>query len=266
MPHSWSWLFLDDAVMTDRSRIEQVAAWLRDAGAAVAFTGAGMSTESGIPDFRSPGGVWSKYQPVMYQDFVARAEARHEYWRQKCEAHRDFAAATPNSGHRVLARWEQAGLLWGVITQNIDGLHQDAGSRHVLELHGTNRAIECLDCHRRFDPEPLVRQFLATDVVPECPHCGGIMKHATVSFGQTLPPDVLEKAIERSRQCGLFLAVGSSLVVEPAASLPRLAHASGARLVIINRDPTGQDEIADLVFHEPIGATLAAIDQLLSLG
>jgi NAD-dependent deacetylase len=199
----------------------------------------------------------------MYQDFVTRAEARHEYWRQKCESHRDFAAAGPNTGHRVLARWEEAGLLWGVITQNIDGLHQEAGNRNVLELHGTNRAILCLDCQRRYDPEPLVRQFLETDVVPECPECGGMMKHATISFGQSLPPEVLEEAIERSRQCRLFFAIGSSLVVEPAASLPRLAHAAGARLVIINRDPTGQDEIAAAVLRGSIGRALAGIDEAL---
>jgi NAD-dependent deacetylase len=250
--------------MTDQESWKQVAGWLREAESAVAFTGAGISTESGIPDFRSPGGVWSKYQPVMYQDFLASARARHEYWRQKSQAHADFAAARPNDGHRVLARWEEQGLLWGVITQNIDGLHQDAGSRNVLELHGTNRAIECLDCHRRFDPQPLVEAFLETDQVPDCPRCGGLLKHATISFGQALPPDVLEEAGRRSRECGLFLAIGSSLVVEPAASLPRVAHAAGARLVIINRDPTGQDEIADLVLHASIGATLSGIDELVA--
>jgi NAD-dependent deacetylase len=200
----------------------------------------------------------------MYQEFLAGAEARHEYWRQKCEGHRDFVAAEPNAGHRALARWERAGLLRGVITQNIDGLHQDAGSRHVLELHGTNRAITCLDCRRRFEPGPLVEEFLKTDTVPECPHCGGILKHATISFGQTLPSDVLEEAVERSRECRLFLAIGSSLVVEPAASLPRVAKTAGAKLVIINRDPTGHDEIADLVLHAPIGKTLSAIDHLVA--
>ena len=249
--------------MSDPENWNQVAVWLGEAGSAVAFTGAGISTESGIPDFRSPGGVWSKYQPVMYQEFLASAEARHEYWRQKCESHPDFVAAGPNAGHRVLARWEGAGRLGGVITQNIDGLHQDAGSRNVLELHGTNRAIACLDCLRRFDPEPLVEQFLRTDAVPDCPNCGGPLKHATISFGQALPPDVLEEAIRRSQQCGLFLAIGSSLVVEPAASLPRLAKRAGARLVILNRDPTGQDEIADLVLRAPIGATLSGIDELV---
>lgn len=250
--------------MNDEDNLEQVAGWLREAGSAVAFTGAGISTESGIPDFRSPGGVWSKYQPVMYDDFLARAEARHEYWRQKCEAHRGFADAEPNAGHRVLARWEQIGLLAGVITQNIDGLHQDAGSRTVLELHGTNRTVGCLDCSKRFEPGPLVEEFLATDTVPDCPECGGRLKHATVSFGQSLPPEVLQEAFDTSNRCGLFIALGSSLVVEPAASLPRAAKAAGARLVIINRDPTGQDQAADLVINAPIGETLKAIDECLA--
>jgi NAD-dependent deacetylase len=249
--------------MTKEENHQQTAQWLRDAGSAVAFTGAGISTESGIPDFRSPGGVWSKYQPVMYDDFLRSPRARREYWRQKCEAHADFAAAEPNAGHRVLARWESSGMLRGVITQNIDGLHQVAGSQNVLELHGTNRAVQCLDCNARYDPEPLVDEFLRRDAVPDCPECGGRLKHATISFGQALPPPVLEEAARWSRQCGLFLAIGSSLVVEPAASLPRLAHASGARLVIVNRDPTGQDEIADLVLNDPIGETLAAIDEIV---
>ncbi len=240
---------------------QRVSVWLKEARCAVAFTGAGISTESGIPDFRSPGGIWSRSQPVMFQDFLARAEARHEYWRQKCQAHQEFAAAEPNDGHRVMARWEQRGWLQAVITQNIDGLHQAAGSRKVLELHGTARQIGCLGCQTRFDPEPLVQRFLQTGVVPDCPNCGGLLKHATVSFGQELPQDVLTEAIELSRRSDLFLALGSSLVVEPAASLPRLAHETGARLVIINRDPTGQDELADAVLRGGIGETLVGIDR-----
>ena len=250
--------------MTEQEAWQQVAQWLAESRAAVAFTGAGISTESGIPDFRSPGGIWSKSQPVMFQDFLASAAARHEYWRQKCQAHRDFADAKPNDGHRVLARWEEQGRLQGVVTQNIDGLHQAAGSRNVLELHGTARQIACLGCQARFDPEPLVRGFQQTGAVPECPDCGGLLKHATISFGQALPPEVLEEAIEWTRQCGLFLAIGSSLVVEPAASLPRLAHQSGARLVIINRDQTGQDDSADVVLRAGIGETLLGIDGLAS--
>jgi NAD-dependent deacetylase len=242
----------------------QIAAWLAESPQpAVAFTGAGISTESGIPDFRSPGGVWATSTPVYYDEFLASAEARYEYWRQKAITHREFSAASPNAGHRVLARWEAAGVLRGVITQNIDGLHQLAGSRQVLELHGTARQIGCLDCGARYEADPWVQRFLADDAVPDCQACGGRLKHATISFGQPLPPEVLLEASEWSRQAGLFLVLGSSLVVEPAASLPRLAQRFRSRLVIINRDPTPQDAACDLVLHEPIGAALEAIDACL---
>ncbi len=241
--------------------LKEIARWLLGARCAVAFTGAGLSTESGIPDFRSPGGVWEKFQPVMYDDFLAKAEARHEYWRQKSLAHREFADAAPNAGHRVLARWQQAGLLRAVITQNIDGLHQIAGSENVVELHGTARAIACIDCGSRFDVEPLVQQFLETDQVPKCPDCtDGRLKHATISFGQALNPEVLDQATRHAQQADLFFALGSSLVVEPAASLPRIAKQQGARLVIINRDPTQQDARADAALHTSLGETLTAID------
>lgn len=243
---------------------QTVARWLAEAAGAVAFTGAGVSTESGIPDFRSPGGVWAKYQPVYFQDFLASAEARHEYWRQKSEAHLDFAEAKPNLGHQTLARWETAARLSGVITQNIDGLHQRAGNRNVLELHGTAREIGCLDCLSRCDAGPMVEQFLATQAVPTCPQCGSaMMKHATISFGQALAPDVLQTAFAWTKRSRLFLAIGSSLVVEPAASLPRKAKEYGARLVIVNREPTPQDSLADLVIRRPIGETLAEIDREL---
>jgi NAD-dependent deacetylase len=241
------------------ARIAEIAAWLRQAQAAVAFTGAGVSTESGIPDFRSPGGVWAKYQPVYFQEFLASAAARHEYWRQKCEAHGDFAQAQPNAGHTALARWQSGGRLRGVITQNIDGLHQAAGCTAVLELHGTARKIVCLDCEALFEVEPLVASFRETNHVPDCEHCGGMLKHATVSFGQMLPPRVLEEASQWCAEADLLLAIGSSLVVTPAADLPRLTKRHGGRLVIINRDPTPLDSLADAVIRAPIGETLSAI-------
>lgn|SRR5487761_1742970 len=238
----------------------QIACWLAEARDAVAFTGAGISTESGIPDFRSPGGIWTRYRTIYFQEFLASAEARHEYWRQKAEGQRDFSRAEPNVGHQALARWEEAGRLGAVITQNIDGLHARAGSRHVLELHGTAREVSCLECRARYEADEMVARFQQTGVVPSCPACGsGLMKHATISFGQQLPPDVLHEAFALSRRADLFLAIGSSLVVEPAASLPRAAKESGARLVIVNRDPTPLDSLADVVLHEPIGETLAAI-------
>jgi NAD-dependent deacetylase len=245
-------------------QIESVASWLAAAQSAVVLTGAGISTESGIPDFRSPGGVWSKYRTVYFDEFLASAEGRYEYWRQKCEMHSDFADAIPNVAHQVLARWEADSKTRGVITQNIDGLHQMAGSERVLELHGTARQAACLDCHARYDIEPLVESFLSDNRVPDCPACAGRLKHATISFGQALPADVLMEATRWSREADLMLAIGSSLVVTPAADLPRVAKERGARLVIINRDPTPLDSIADLVINSSIGVTMTAIDAALA--
>lgn len=245
------------------SDIERVAGWLAEARSAVTLTGAGISTESGIPDFRSPGGVWSKYRTVYYDESLRSPAARHEYWRQKSEAHCEFAAAQPNAGHQMLARWEAAGRLRGVVTQNIDGLHQLSGSRRVLELHGTARQAACLDCGVRLPIEPLVASFLAEDRVPDCPHCSGRLKHATISFGQALPADVLEEAARWCDQTDLMLAIGSSLVVTPAADLPRLAKHTGARLVIVNHDPTPLDGAADVILRGSIGTVLGDIDAAL---
>jgi len=238
----------------------QIREWIDSSTCAVAFTGAGISTESGIPDFRSPGGVWSKYRTVYFDEFCESADARHEYWRQKAEAHQEFADASPNVTHRTLADWEASGNLHGVITQNIDGLHQQAGSKRVQELHGTAREVSCLDCGWRDVVDGWVNQFLETDQVPECPECTGRLKHATVSFGQSLPPDVLDTAMQWARQSDLFLALGSSLVVEPAASLPRIAASSGARLVIINRDETPLDGIATLTVRAALGDVFEALN------
>jgi len=246
------------------AEIERVASWLAAAHRGIVFTGAGISTESGIPDFRSPNGVWARNKPVYYDEFLASAEARHEYWRQKAEAAGDFQQAAPNVGHQTIARWEQQGRVLGVITQNIDGLHQDAGSRRVWELHGTARWIACVDCSERYEPLPLLARFRAENAVPPCPACGGRLKSATVSFGQMLPTEVLEESVELARTSDVFLAIGSSLVVHPAAGLPQLAKRAGAKLVIINRDPTDLDSMADVVLHEPIGATLSAIDAALA--
>jgi NAD-dependent deacetylase len=251
--------------MTNESDLlETVVHWLASSRSAVVLTGAGISTESGIPDFRSPGGVWSKYRTVFFDEFLASADGRYEYWRQKCEMHHDFAVAQPNAGHQVLARWEVADRIRGVITQNIDGLHKMAGSRRVLELHGTARQAACLDCAVRFDIEPLVALFLAKDRVPDCPECGGRLKHATISFGQMLSPDVIMEATRWARDADLMLAIGSSLVVTPAADLPRLAKERGARLVIINRDPTPLDSIADATLRGLSGELLSEVDRALS--
>jgi NAD-dependent deacetylase len=254
-----------DVTTAASAAIGRVASWLREAEHAVVFTGAGMSTESGIPDFRSPGGVWSRNKPVYYDEFLAFADARFEYWRQKAEAADDFVRAAPNAGHQAIARWEEAGRVVAVITQNIDGLHQQAGSRRVLELHGTARWIECVDCHERFEPMPLIEEFRARQAVPPCRVCGGRLKSATISFGQPMPADVMDESLGLAQASDLFLAIGSSLVVYPAAGLPQVAKGAGARLVIINREATDQDASADAVIREPIGAALAQIDDILRL-
>ena len=246
--------------MHDRA---QATKWIAEAQSVAVFTGAGISTESGIPDFRSPGGVWEKYRTVYFDEFMASEEARQEYWRQKSEAHREFARAAPNRGHEILARWEQRGWIRGVITQNIDGLHQMSGSENVLELHGTAREAACMECGDRQPIEPLVSRFVRTDSPPRCDLCSGPMKHATISFGQSLPTEVLREAETWMREADLVLAFGSSLVVTPAATLPQLAVSHGARLLIINRDPTPLDHVANLVINDALGSTLDEIDAML---
>jgi NAD-dependent deacetylase len=238
---------------------ERIARYLRDAKRAVAFTGAGISTESGIPDFRSPGGVWTRYQPVLFQDFLASDDARRRYWQMKKEGYRELRGAVPNAGHRALARLEVAGRLRAVITQNIDGLHQDAGSTRVLELHGTSRHCVCLGCAARYDPDVIQERLESGVEVPVCDGCGGFLKSATISFGQALPVDVLTEAIDLCINADLVLALGSSLVVEPAASLPLQAKQSGASLVIVNRTETPLDDVADIVVRESIGESLSQV-------
>jgi NAD-dependent protein deacetylase/lipoamidase len=241
--------------------IDGLVSRLRSARRAIAFTGAGISTESGIPDFRSPGGVWTRYPTVYYDEFMSNAAARAQYWRMKRELYADCRDCKPNAGHAALARLEAAGRLQAVITQNIDGLHQDAGSQKVLELHGTGRWVECTQCDRRWPAEVIFEAKGSEDSAPLCSACRGFLKPATVMFGQAMPLDVMEEAQELSLQADVFLAIGSSLTVEPAASLPRVARHCGAFLAIINRDPTPLDDLADAVIRRPIGETLASIPQ-----
>jgi NAD-dependent deacetylase len=222
-----------------------------------------VSTESGIPDFRSPGGVWATSQPVYFDEYLRSPVARLEYWRQKAATHVGFMAASPNVTHTTLAEWEAAGTIRGVITQNIDGLHHVAGSRNVLELHGTARFVDCLDCSERHDADAMVKRFNESGTVPACVRCGGITKHATVSFGQVLPADVLRESARWAGESDVFVVLGSSLVVEPAASLPRIAKERGAKLVIINRDRTPLDAFADVVIRGALGEAMAAIQQRL---
>ena len=247
-------------------RINEAAGLFRNAKNTVVFTGAGISTESGIPDFRSPGGVWTKYRTVYYDEFCNSDSARQEYWQQKSESHAGFFESAPNNGHLALAKWETTGQIRGVITQNIDGLHEVAGNRNVLELHGTARYVSCISesCSYRDEADARVKEFQSSNRVPNCPECSSPLKHATVSFGQSLPTPVLDEAVNWARECDLFLALGSSLVVTPAADLPRIAQSSGASLVIINRDSTPLDPIADLVINHGLGEALSAIDHLIS--
>lgn len=225
----------------------------------VFFTGAGISTESGIPDFRSPGGVWDKFKPIEYGDFIASAEMRREAWRRKFETDKVISVAKPNRGHRAVAHLIREGRASAVITQNIDGLHQASGvpDARVIELHGNGTYATCLSCAMRYELIDIRGAFEADGQAPVC-GCGGLIKTATISFGQAMPEDAMAAAERESLACDLFIAMGSSLVVYPAAGFPRLAKQNGARLVIINREPTDQDSLADLVIHAGIGETLGA--------
>lgn len=222
----------------------------------VVFTGAGISTESGISDYRSKGGLWERFQPVTIQEFLSNEEKRKEYWRRKKEMFVQMRDAKPNAGHLAIARLEASGKSIGVMTQNIDGLHQKAGSKKVVEIHGTNLEVICLQCEH-LSPFDLVYDRLEQgEEIPLCRDCGGLLKPNTISFGQPLKPAILDLAVHLAQNCDLMLAVGSTLIVEPAASLPRLAKQSGARLAIVNREPTPLDRFADVAIHSTAGAVL----------
>lgn len=242
------------------SEIEDLRSLIGDASRCVVFTGAGISTESGIPDFRGPGGLWSKIRPVEFGDFVASAERRREYWRQKFAAHDAIVQAQPNRGHRAVAALVERGTASSVITQNIDGLHQQSGipESRVVELHGNTTYAACLDCAKPYELAPIRAAFERDETLPLCDACGGIVKTATISFGQAMPEAEMRRAEAEALACDLFVAIGSSLVVHPAAGLPVTAKRHGATLVILNREPTELDGLADLVLHRDIGHTLGA--------
>jgi NAD-dependent protein deacetylase/lipoamidase len=224
----------------------------------VPFTGAGISTECGIPDFRSPGGLWTKNQPIPFDAFMASREMRDESWRRRFAMQDQFGGAQPGRGHRALASLYRAGMVPGLVTQNIDNLHQASGiaADDVVELHGNTTYALCLDCAERYDLAWVREKFEAAGQhAPDC-GCGGYIKTATVSFGQAMPVAAMERAEQLTKRCDLFLAIGSSLVVWPAAGFPLMAKRSGARLVIINREPTEFDDLADLVVHDDIGDVL----------
>ena len=233
---------------------------LEGAEVIVPFTGAGISTECGIPDFRSPGGLWTKNQPIPFDAFLASQEMRDEAWRRRFVMEDSFAKAKPGRGHLALASLYRAGKVPALITQNIDNLHQVSGiaPRDVVELHGNTTYALCLECAARYELSWVREEFSAAgNRAPDCPDCGGHIKTATVSFGQSMPVDAMRRAEDLSMACDLFIAIGSSLVVWPAAGFPVMAKRNGAALVIINREPTEFDMIADLVIRQDIGDALA---------
>ena len=236
-----------------------LSAMFEESERAVIFTGAGISTESGIPDFRSPGGIWTKMAPIDFQDFMASEEMRRESWRRKFAMEDTFAQAKPNLGHHAVAELVLRGKVSAVITQNIDNLHQASGvpANQVIELHGNGTYATCLDCGTRHELDVIKQNFVGHDELPECRSCGGIVKTATISFGQSMPVEPMRRAEEEALASDLFIAIGSSLVVYPAASFPLVAKRNRAKLVILNREETPLDGYADLVLHEEIGTTLS---------
>jgi NAD-dependent deacetylase len=242
-----------------KERIEHAVDLIIESKNVSAFTGAGISTESGISDFRSKGGVWDRYRIVTYQEFIASHDARVEYWSMKKELFNEMKDAKPNKAHIALARLEKKGKLKCLITQNIDGLHQDAGSSMVVELHGTNRKAVCLDCGETWPIEDIQARLEAGDIDPACGKCEGFIKPATVSFGQPMPEQEMIRAFDCAVKCDLLLMIGSSLQVEPAASIPREARQAGARLIYINRTPTPTDNLAEIIFNENAGDVMGKI-------
>ena len=246
--------------------LEEFAARLARSQAVVFFTGAGISTESGVPDFRSPGGVWTKYQPVLFQDFLASESARVQHWQLKKATYELFKTVQPNPAHYAIGEFEKRGQLLGLITQNIDGLHKLAGTsdEKLVELHGTDRFVTCLQCGKRYLPADVYEAWHDGLPTPTCGDCGGFLKSANVSFGQSMPVDAMRRAQAWSEQADVFIVVGSSLQVQPAASFPVIAKRSRALLAIVNRDPTPLDDLADFVHNGAIGMFFEQLKPLLN--
>ncbi len=251
-------------------QIEQIAQWITESKRTVAFSGAGLSTESGIPDFRSPGGVWDRYNPedFYFQNFLASEASREKYWQMATEMYEPMKKAQPNLAHLAIAEMEKLGKLDCVITQNIDGLHFKAGNSEekVIQLHGTAMYVSCLNCGKKYDRDEIQERLRKGLKVPYCDDCHGPLKPATISFGQSMPERETQEAYHRSSLCDLFIVIGSSLVVQPAASMPLVAKRNGAKLVIINRDPTPYDDMADSVIHGQAGPTMASIMEKVKKG
>lgn len=238
---------------------------LRKSRRAVIFTGAGMSTESGIPDFRSPGGIWTRMQPIAFQDYVSDPQARRSSWQRRLEMEATWKTVQPNQGHRAVAELIATGKASHVITQNIDALHQASGvpAQQVIELHGNTRHAKCLDCGERAEIAGILAHFEAYGDAPNCAQCGGIVKTGTISFGQPMPEDEMARAQAAIKACDLMLVLGSSLQVYPAAGFPLQAKRQGAQLVILNREETPLDGHADLVINAEIGPTMGSVIGLI---
>jgi len=246
--------------MSDQDTLTRLKELLDAANRLVVFTGAGISTESGIPDFRSPGtGLWTKMKPIMFQDFVGSEEVRQQSWARRFDGERPMESAEPNKGHLAVAELVRRGTCTHLITQNVDNLHQNSGvpDEQIIELHGNATYATCLSCTKRYELEALEKQYRAAGNVTPCSDCGGIIKSATVSFGQAMPEREMGIAQGATEACDTFMVIGSSLTVHPAAGFPELAQRLGAKLIILNRDPTPLDGIADLVVHEEIGPALS---------
>jgi NAD-dependent deacetylase len=245
--------------------VTALAGLLRQAKQAVVFTGAGISTESGIPDFRSPGGIWTKMLPILFEDYLASAQARRTSWERRFAMEDTWGTVQPNAGHHAVAELVTRGTVSHVITQNIDALHQMSGvpADRVIELHGNTRYAKCLTCGARAEIADIRAHFGAHGDAPDCKLCGGLLKTATISFGQPMPEHEMKRAQEATLACDLFLVLGSSLAVFPAAGFPIAARRNGARLAIVNREETPQDRLANLVINAEIGPIMSAAVQAL---
>jgi NAD-dependent deacetylase len=239
------------------NNIYVIAQQTAEAGRNVVFTGAGISTESGIPDFRSKGGIWDKYRPVMFDEFMSSEEARIEYWKRKSELYDDLVRAKPNPAHKSLVELYKMGLLEAVITQNIDGLHQKAGlpDERVIELHGNTLRVRCMSCDKVTSVHEAQKRIEAGDLAPEC-DCGGYLKPDTISFGQSMPVVEVQEATELSHNSDFFMVVGSTLLVQPAALMPVYAKQNGAYLAIVNLSETPCDDLSDVLIRGKAGEVL----------
>ena len=249
-------------------KADEFAARIRESDEIVVFTGAGISTESGIPDFRSPGGIWTRYRPVTFQEYMTSESARIEAWKRRLDGWEQYRNAKPNVGHYFVQALSVKEKLIGLITQNVDGLHSVAGvpDDKIVELHGSSRKILCMGCTKEFEPEPIINSLVGDFASPKCDTCGGILKSATVSFGQAMPEQAMRIAQGWTEQAKVFIVMGSSLQVQPAASFPVLAKRNGALLAIINREDGPLDDIADFVHHGAIGEFCGKFGEMIADG